>query len=559
MKHCDTQFFNYLYILNKERIYIDYFLISNKKIDNKNISESLELQSLDPVESQYLFVYYCNRNLEKKEIDIDAAFENEKVNNTCELVNCSSRLKACKGLPKYIKKLAELTSTKSLNKIDVTEYLPKRLKNDSLSSYNSNNSSLTRLNTNQNNHNSISNQSKNVMFLQEHGGNPIKIQRLNSSVNERPFEKNGNFLNSSAIFSTGNYDSTPKLEYQYNNLNKSTIFAHSKTIRNNNSAIKPTKENILESSKQSITNNQLLSKLNSGRTSGNSSISNTMEDNNSNKKDDAKSRKSFLSSISASSIGSTNIINNKFVKRRERNKSEIKEEGLSEEEEQELNNVISNYSEEGNESDDEDDQEDSEPFINNQIRELESSKLSNNSSIKKSNFHHDFGNININNINHDNMSESIILRNSYQDYKNDDDNVMTLNRPIVIQNIFNSNMPGENSLSMNININNSGRFSKKEDINPFRKSNDRKKYTSKIIFLILFLDSFSIFHQDSDLTTKDSEPGENGNLSATTLRKSIIVEDSERKNSKKSKAKSGKMYKKYHKKKNNKYFLSQKK
>ena len=130
LKYNENQFFLFLKSFNKERIYIHYTLVSNKEILNDSIIETIEVTPLPMQESSYLFLYYLNRPVEKKEIDIDsneieAAGDYkiliEKIMDQSELVSLSSRFRACRGMPKYIKKLAELATTKHLNTINWKE------------------------------------------------------------------------------------------------------------------------------------------------------------------------------------------------------------------------------------------------------------------------------------------------------------------------------------------------------------------------------------------------------------------------------------------------------
>jgi hypothetical protein len=140
VKYNENQFFIFLKSFNKDmnHPHIHFLIISSKEIDNENVTENMELPPLSHQESCYFFLYYLKRNVDKQEIDIDPieltdgyASLMERITSMNDLVGVSLRLKACKGKPKYIRKLAELAHNKALKTIDWKDLnLPrKKIKN----------------------------------------------------------------------------------------------------------------------------------------------------------------------------------------------------------------------------------------------------------------------------------------------------------------------------------------------------------------------------------------------------------------------------------------------
>lgn len=130
VKYNENQFFIFLKSFNKDinnsnNTLIHFLIISSKKIENEHISENIELPALSHEESCYFLLYYLKRNVDKQEIDIDPIELTdgyqcliERMSCMNDLVGVSLRLKACKGKPKYLRKLAELAHNKAIKTID---------------------------------------------------------------------------------------------------------------------------------------------------------------------------------------------------------------------------------------------------------------------------------------------------------------------------------------------------------------------------------------------------------------------------------------------------------
>jgi hypothetical protein len=167
IKHCENQFFLFIFSINKERgerknsitnssRTILFLLISHKKIINANFlhSEYLHLYPLDRKESITLFLCYCQREINLNEIDSDEqvgtgrnSYLNSNLNNPSNVNNVnnlnsnfslfehlghSKRLKACRGIPAFIKQLASLANECNLDRIPYEAFIPKKMLNSLL-------------------------------------------------------------------------------------------------------------------------------------------------------------------------------------------------------------------------------------------------------------------------------------------------------------------------------------------------------------------------------------------------------------------------------------------
>ena len=134
IEYADNNLFLLLSALSAESNTIHFVLISSIKVNNKNNEqfEYLQLSNLEIYESAYFFLSYCRRPISNKEIDFDKSdndnsYSISECKNLVELISLSSRLKMCRGIPKYIRLLSEKAFIQTLKSIDYIDFLPKHL------------------------------------------------------------------------------------------------------------------------------------------------------------------------------------------------------------------------------------------------------------------------------------------------------------------------------------------------------------------------------------------------------------------------------------------------
>lgn len=82
------------------------------------------------LEEQITFFFnFCNRDIEKYEIDIEEECDKDKLSLN-DLIEKSKRIKLCYGQPKILRKLCEICSTINLKQIKLSEFLPEYILNN---------------------------------------------------------------------------------------------------------------------------------------------------------------------------------------------------------------------------------------------------------------------------------------------------------------------------------------------------------------------------------------------------------------------------------------------
>ena len=125
IKNNESQFYIILKSLipNQENKTICFLLITNSHEFQNFTPEVLQIPPLTPIESVHFFLAYLERTITRNEIDIDEKEFSEKMTLIDALIT-SEKIKACNGLPKYLKNLANLCKKRELKKIKLYEFAP---------------------------------------------------------------------------------------------------------------------------------------------------------------------------------------------------------------------------------------------------------------------------------------------------------------------------------------------------------------------------------------------------------------------------------------------------
>jgi hypothetical protein len=254
VKYADNQLFLFLDSLNKDKVNVHYLLTSCKSITNPNINEHMQLPRLKEKEAQALFLVFVNRNIDENEIDIDPCYFEEMNNfniiNIADILGFSTRLRECNGLPKYIKRLAEVASSKSLKTINREDFLPKKLSKNEFAI----------------NSNMIPNKSKTQSYSKE----VLKMAAAKTAKKPTAFTAEDRRI--STLTNRENID------INVNNTFKPIVHANTLTNLHNNSMTISNNTSILKKSQNSDNDNSIISNIyhnDAPRKSINSNFSNT--------------------------------------------------------------------------------------------------------------------------------------------------------------------------------------------------------------------------------------------------------------------------------------------
>jgi ABC-type Fe3+/spermidine/putrescine transport system ATPase subunit len=503
IKFTENKLFLYLDSVAKDSNNIHYLFSSNKEIKNINIKAKMELTNLTPKEAQLMFLYYCP-NIEESQIDIHPQYKDQiyDAKNLSDLIGYSSCLNACQGIPKFIKKLADIACVKSMKRIDKSEFLPKKFEKRSEDMNDSVLSSKSKIvsfiqgapGSNSNTMGAIKAPTINQTF-----GPTSSLNRLSSSINNEIIKHN-----ETQPFNLRHSVANQDFSFQVlNNLNNSFKLQHQGNINNLNNL---NNSNIIQNSYNNYYNNN---------TSVNNSVNNSISQT---KKSALNSSEDNIMDIRSSQLSSGTDLNKSVIpNRNRRNKSEIPEQENDDDVINEDNSV--EYEDEDEDIDEEDDEK--EPIILRQIKDCERSR---------------------------------IVRNE-DDGKNDEKtNLASSHGPIIIQNVFNYN---SNNSDYNINYRSDSRNSKTSR-NSFRDSDNSRLTDIRMLRNTLHpIKSPFNFHEagftsnllnNSFMTENTME--RTSRINKTTSNTQTTAEAKKKKGKKRA---SGKMFKKFGKKVKNKY------